>query len=93
MPDAVSKQFGELSEREAKIAIFCAEQAQRGASGEAFQAKVEPWLRTCFGEVIMNDRQERNHRFLEEALELVQAAGCTREVEYPALPYFSWVHS
>lgn len=27
------------------------------------------------------DRMERNHRFLEEALELVQACGCTAKVE------------
>lgn len=43
----------------------------------AFQARVEPWLLACFGEEIANDRVERNHRFLEEALELVQSLGCT----------------
>ncbi|MFG1461788.1 hypothetical protein V5F77_02730 [Xanthobacter sp. DSM 24535] len=31
----------------------------------------------CFGIEICADKVERNHRFLEEALELVQACGCT----------------
>lgn len=42
-----------------------------------FQANVAPWLMACFGEEISNDRVERNHRFLEESLELVQSLGCT----------------
>ncbi len=45
--------------------------------GEPFQARVQPWLMACFGEMIAGDREERNHRFLEEALELVQACGCS----------------
>lgn len=32
----------------------------------------------CFGSEIASDEMERNHRFLEEALELVQACGCTK---------------
>jgi NTP pyrophosphatase (non-canonical NTP hydrolase) len=32
----------------------------------------------CFGEEIASDKIERNHRFIEEALELVQATGCTK---------------
>lgn len=46
-------------------------------NGATFQARVAPWLLACFGEMIAGDREERNHRFLEEALELVQACGCT----------------
>jgi hypothetical protein len=42
-----------------------------------FQRRVRPWMMACFGPVISNDKQERNHRFLEEALELVQACGAT----------------
>jgi uncharacterized protein YukE len=42
-----------------------------------FQAQVAQWMLACFGEEIARDRIERNHRFLEEALELVQANGCT----------------
>ena len=43
----------------------------------AFQQRVQPWLMECFGPEIAADRTERNHRFLEESLELVQALGCT----------------
>ena len=42
-----------------------------------FQDRVAPWMAACFGEVISADRVERNHRFLEESLELVQACGLT----------------
>lgn len=42
------------------------------------QFQVRNWLDACFGAEIANDRQERNHRFIEEAIELVQACGCTR---------------
>jgi hypothetical protein len=42
-----------------------------------FQNRVDAWLLACFGEKIARDKAERNHRFLEEALELVQSLGCT----------------
>ena len=45
---------------------------------QTFQDRVHPWVIECFGATIANDREERNHRFLEEALELVQAIGCTK---------------
>ena len=41
-----------------------------------FQIRVDKWIRHCFGPEIGADRTEQNHRFLEEALELVQACGC-----------------
>lgn len=44
----------------------------------AFQSRVQPWMHACFGAAIAADAKERNHRFLEEALELVQACGATR---------------
>jgi hypothetical protein len=43
-----------------------------------FQDNVAPWMEACFGEVISSNKVERNHRFLEEALELVQACACTK---------------
>jgi hypothetical protein len=54
---------------------------QRLAEAEknTFQARVLPWMNACFGEQISADKQERNHRFLEEALELIQACGATAE--------------
>lgn len=51
--------------------------APHAAVPEPFQALVQPWLLACFGEMIAGDREERNHRFLEESLELVQSCGCT----------------
>lgn len=54
---------------------------------EPFQARVQPWLMACFGEVIAGDREERNHRFLEEALELVQSTGCTVHEAHQLVDY------
>jgi hypothetical protein len=44
-----------------------------------YQERVHDWAIACFGEAIANDRVERSHRFLEEALELVQSLGMTRD--------------
>ncbi|SDS68590.1 hypothetical protein [Pseudomonas trivialis] len=52
-----------------------------------FQSRVQPWMMACFGEAIAADRQERNHRFLEEALELVQACGCTATEAHQLVEY------
>lgn len=52
-----------------------------------FQARVQPWLMQCFGEMIASDREERNHRFLEEALELVQALGATAAEAHQLVDY------
>lgn len=43
----------------------------------SFQHRVHRWILHCFGAEIGADKVERNHRFIEEALELVQAGGCT----------------
>ncbi|MCA9232916.1 MAG: hypothetical protein KDA57_19870 [Planctomycetales bacterium] len=47
--------------------------------GNGFQERVTHWLADCFGPDIALDKLERVHRFLEEALELAQASGCTHE--------------
>lgn len=44
----------------------------------SFQEKVERWLEACFSVEVREDRLERAHRFLEEALELAQANGCSK---------------
>ncbi|MGE0231744.1 MAG: hypothetical protein AB7O39_03365 [Flavobacteriaceae bacterium] len=46
-------------------------------AAEGLQPRVGAWMQACFGPEISADKTERNHRFLEEALELVQANGCT----------------
>ena len=43
----------------------------------SFQSRVQPWMSACFGEALAQDKAERNHRFMEESLELVQACGAT----------------
>lgn len=53
----------------------------------AFQERVWRWLEACFGSTISSDKPERNHRFLEEALELVQATGCTASEAHQLVDY------
>lgn len=53
----------------------------------AFQKRVAPWMEACFGPKISSDRIERNHRFLEEALELVQSTGCTASEAHQLVDY------
>lgn len=45
----------------------------------SFQSRVAQWMDACFGPEISADRLERNDRFIEEALELVQAAGYPKD--------------
>jgi hypothetical protein len=52
-----------------------------------FQNRVKPWMTACFGEQIASDKTERNHRFLEESLELVQATGCTQSEAHQLVDY------
>ncbi|MGE8449684.1 MAG: hypothetical protein ACN6OP_03465 [Pseudomonadales bacterium] len=53
----------------------------------AFQARVQPWMLACFGAEIAANSQERNYRFLEEALELVQACGATQSEAHQLVDY------
>src|SRR5882724_8875808 len=53
----------------------------------AFQARVQPWMMACFGPEISTDIAERCHRFYEEAGELVQALGMTREEAHKLVDY------
>ncbi|WP_253568106.1 hypothetical protein ABEG10_38155 (plasmid) [Burkholderia cenocepacia] len=53
----------------------------------SFQSRVQPWMLECFGAEIAADCDERNHRFLEEALELVQACGCTASEAHQLVDY------
>jgi hypothetical protein len=40
-----------------------------------FQARVELWMRECFGDVIPFDKEERVDRLLEEVFEILQSGG------------------
>jgi hypothetical protein len=52
-----------------------------------FQDRIQKWMTACFGHEIMSDRVERNHRFLEEALELVQSCGTTQSEAQQLVDY------
>jgi hypothetical protein len=60
-----------------------------GALTEAnsFQSRVNDWMQKCFGAEISADAQERNHRYLEESLELVQSCGCTASEAHQLVDY------
>lgn len=47
-------------------------------TAKPFQLRVREWVSACFPTRSQLDREERTHRFLEEALELAQAHGCTK---------------
>ncbi|WP_375568709.1 hypothetical protein ABWH92_12165 [Ahrensia marina] len=57
------------------------------ANADTFQNRVAPWMQECFGPEISADITERNHRFLEEALELVQSTGCTASEAHQLVDY------
>ena len=48
-------------------------------SNKSFQHRVDEWLQVCFPSWVREDCDDRTHRFLEEALELAQANGCSRQ--------------
>jgi hypothetical protein len=52
-----------------------------------FQTRAIAWVLACFGPEIAADKIERNHRHLEEALELVQACGCSRDDAHQLVDY------
>lgn len=54
------------------------ETATRKAT-ETYQKRVGHWMAACFPPAVISDRLERAFRFLEEALELAQAMGCTED--------------
>lgn len=57
------------------------------APGHGFQVDVREWVERCFGREIADDRLERCHRFIEEALELAQAAGMPRKHAHQLVEY------
>jgi hypothetical protein len=68
-------------------AALTAPGATTKSDGGGFQDRVRPWMLACFGPVIPFDKTERNHRFLEEALELVQSIGCTQSEAHQLVDY------
>lgn len=52
-----------------------------------FQNNCMDWATQTFGEKINTDLSERNQRFLEEALELVQSTGMTSKQSHAMVDY------
>ncbi len=76
-----SRDFSKYKTQHYVRPVFTAPQAP------AFQQRVQPWMMACFGPEISADRIERNHRFLEESLELVQSLGCTASEAHQLVDY------
>lgn len=74
------KQFTMLTENETTLSDSTNEKP-------TFQKRIYEWCIKCFGEKITNDKQERNHKFLEESLELAQSLGCTKGEAFHLLTY------
>ena len=56
-------------------------------SRKTFQHRVDEWVQACFSPCVRADCRDRTHRFLEEALELAQANGCSRQDAEALLHY------
>lgn len=70
----------------ARLRVRVSELEMARAPGE-FQRSVSAWMQACFGPEISSDVIERNHRFLEEGLELVQANGCMESEAHQLVAY------
>jgi hypothetical protein len=57
------------------------------ATSDSYQSRIHKWMLACFSPSIVMDATERNHRFLEEALELVQSLGCTASEAHQLVDY------
>lgn len=72
---------------ERAFALLSPEGEAKGEATGTFQSRVKPWMDACFGPEISADKVERNHRFIEEALEFVQANGCTQSEAHQLVDY------
>ena len=73
-----------LSMKTWKAILEALDQKEQGWS---FQGRVNNWMRQCFSEEISEDRLERNDRFIEEALELVQSLGYSSDRAHALVEY------
>jgi hypothetical protein len=70
-----------------QIYVLSKEGEGKKVETKTLQDRVSVWLVQCFGDKIAKDIQERNHRFLEESLELVQSLGCSKEDAHMLVDY------
>lgn len=76
-----------LTLSEADISEICEGLRGLASAGVSYQDRVHAFMMACFGAEIAKDLQERNHRFLEESLELVQSTGCTASEAHQLVDY------
>lgn len=76
-----------LTLRETESSLTAAQARIEALEEAQFQARVASWMQACFGPEISRDTLERNHRFFEEATELVQANGMTRKEAHQLVDY------
>lgn len=74
--------ISELTHRRAQAESYRAKINRR-----PFQDRVAPWMQECFGPVVSADKLERNDRFIEEALELVQSLGYSADRAHALVDY------
>jgi len=60
---------------------------EQEASETTYESRVDTWIRACLGSGEATNGPERAHRFLEEAIELVQACGCTASAAHELVDY------
>jgi hypothetical protein len=60
---------------------------QRPSKEHPFQRRVVDWMMETFSMEVCRNTTERNHRFLEESLELVQSMGCTQAEAHMLVDY------
>lgn len=54
-----------------------------------YQRQCAEWVRHCFSPDVLEDRSQRNYRFVEEALELAQSHGVRKEEVLQLVEYVS----
>jgi hypothetical protein len=59
----------------------------KALGSKPFQKRAQYWAKKCFGLTLATDRNERNQRFAEEAIELVQACGMSERAVLGAVAY------
>jgi hypothetical protein len=67
--------------------VNCTSSVEDDKPDDSFQQMVAEWMVATFDLETIRNVTERNHRFLEESLELVQSKGCTREEAHMLVEY------
>lgn len=82
-PRALAESIPDIQNRMLEMA----DAAMAATQAETFQSRVQPWMMECFGAEIAADLLERNDRFIEEALEFVQAGDYPKERAHALVEY------